>query len=336
LAKNAAANLVTASAALLGFGNIQQAGSSTMRITRRRAIEGCAALGAAAALGNGAWAQNGQLIQKRIPKTGEQLPPIGIGTNRYGVGTSEEERAPLRDTMARFVELGGKVMDTAMIYGTSEAVIGELAQGLSIRDRLFYSTKTDIRGQLRGEAGLQQALTRMKTDMIDAMLVHNLVNADTELPVLREWQRQGKFRYIGASISTPDQFDQMEQFMRNNDVEIVQFNYSLGDRLAAERLLPTAADRGIAVMINVPFGGGRDSIFDVVESRELPDFAAEFDATTWGQFFLKYIVSHPAVTVAIPGTRRVEHVNDNFGAAFGRLPDAALRRRQEQFFDSIS
>jgi aryl-alcohol dehydrogenase-like predicted oxidoreductase len=128
----------------------------------------------------------------------------------------------------------------------------------------------------------------------------------------------------------------MERFMRNNDVEIVQFNYGLGDRLAAERLLPTAADRGIAVMINVPFGGGRNSIFDVVEGKELPDFAAEFDATTWGQFFLKYIISHPAVTVAIPGTRQVAHVNDNFGAAFGRLPDAALRRRQEEFFDSLS
>jgi aryl-alcohol dehydrogenase-like predicted oxidoreductase len=308
-----------------------------MTITRRQALEAGAALGAAAAFGAGnAFAQTGELIQKRIPKSGELVPPIGIGTNRYGVGTSEEERAPLRATMARFVELGGKVMDTAMVYGTSEAVIGDLAQGLDIRDRLFFATKTDIRGQLRGEAGLQQALTRMKTDMIDAMLVHNLVNAESELPVMREWQRQGKFRYIGASISTHDQFDQMESFMRNNDVEIVQFNYSLGDRLAAERLLPTAADRGIAVMLNIPFGGGRESIFDVVEGRELPDFAAEFDATTWGQFFLKYLVSHPAVTCAIPGTRRVEHVNDNFGAAFGRLPDAALRRRQEEFFDSIA
>ena len=306
-----------------------------MTITRRQALEAGAALGATAAFGS-AWAQRGELIQKRIPKSGELLPPIGMGTNSYGVGTSEEERAPLRDTMARFVELGGKVMDTAMIYGTSEAVIGELAQGLSIRDRLFLATKTDIRGQLRGEAGLQQALTRMKTDKIDAMLVHNIVNADTELPVMREWQQQGKLRYIGASISTPDQFDQMERFMRDNDVEIVQFNYSLGDRLAAERLLPTAADRGIAVMINVPFGGRRESILNVVEGRELPDFAAEFDAATWPQFFLKYIVSHPAVTVAIPGTRRPEYVPDNFGAAFGRLPDAALRRRQEEFFDSLS
>jgi aryl-alcohol dehydrogenase-like predicted oxidoreductase len=307
-----------------------------MTMTRRQALQAGAALGAAAAFGPGsASAQSGQLIQKRIPKSGELLPPIGIGTNRYGVGTSEEERAPLRDTMARFVEMGGKVMDTAMIYGTSEAVIGDLSLELDIRDRLFLATKTDIRGQLRGEAGLQQAMTRLKTDMIDAMLVHNLVNADTELPLMREWQQQGKFRYIGASISTPNQFEQMEQFMRSNDVEIVQFNYSLGDRLAAERLLPTAADRGIAVMINVPFGGRGGSILDALAGKELPDFAAEFDATTWPQFCLKYIVSHPAVTVAIPGTQRPHYVPDNFGAAFGRLPDAALRRRQEEFFDSV-
>jgi aryl-alcohol dehydrogenase-like predicted oxidoreductase len=307
-----------------------------MGITRRQALEAGAALGAAAAFGTGAFAQSGELILKRIPSSGEMLPPIGIGTNRYGVGTGEEERAPLRDTMARFVELGGKVMDTAMIYGTSEAVIGDLSQQLTIRDQLFLATKTDIRGQVRGETGLQNAMDRLKTDMIDALLVHNLVNAETELPVMREWQQDGRFRYIGASISTHDQFDQMEQFMRSNDVEIVQFNYSLGDRLAAERLLPTAIDRGIGVMINIPFGGGRDSIFDVVEGRELPDFAAEFGATTWAQFFLKYVVSHPGVTCAIPGTRRVEYVNDNFGAAFGRLPDAALRRRQEEFFDSLA
>jgi aryl-alcohol dehydrogenase-like predicted oxidoreductase len=309
-----------------------------MPISRRQALEGVAALGLVGAAGGvgSVFAQSGELVLKRIPKSGEMLPPIGIGTNRYSVGESESERAPLRDTMARFVELGGKVIDTAMIYGTSEEVIGDLAEGLGIRHRLFLATKTDIRGRVRGEEGLQNALTRLKTDMIDAMLVHNLVNADTELPLMREWQRQGKFRYIGASISTHDQFEEMERFMRDNDVEIVQFNYSLGDRLAAERLLPLAADRGIAVMVNVPFGGGQSSQLDLVEGRELPDFAAEFDCTSWAQFFLKYIVSHPAVTCAIPGTRRVQYVEDNFGAAMGRLPDAALRRRQEEFFDSLS
>jgi aryl-alcohol dehydrogenase-like predicted oxidoreductase len=309
-----------------------------MSMSRREVLKASGAVGVAAVLGGSqsVFGQSGELILKAIPASGERLPPIGIGTNRYGVGTSEAERAPLRDTMARFVELGGKVMDTAMIYGTSEPVIGDLSTELGIRDRLFLSTKTDIRGQVRGETGLRNALTRLRTESVDAMLVHNLVNAATELPVMREWQRQGKFRYIGASISTHDQFEDMERFMRDNDVEIVQFNYSLGDRVAADRLLPLAADRGIAVMINVPFGGGRSSIFDVVEGRELPDFAAEFDCASWAQFFLKYIVSHPAVTCAIPGTRRVEYVNDNFGAAFGRLPDAALRRRQEEFFDRLA
>jgi aryl-alcohol dehydrogenase-like predicted oxidoreductase len=310
-----------------------------MPITRRTAVQAGIATGVAAACGAGsgiAFAQRGELNLKRIPSSGEMLPPIGIGTNRYGVGTAEAERAPLRATMARFVELGGKVMDTASIYGTSEAVIGDLATELGIRDNLVIATKTDIRGQVRGEAGLQSAMGRLKSDMIDVMLVHNLVNAATELPVLREWQQDGRLRYIGASISTLDQFEQMERFMLDNEVQVVQFNYSIGDRTASERLLPTAADRGIAVMTNVPFGGGRTSSFDVVEGRELPDWAAEFDCNSWSQFFLKYIVSHPAVTCAIPGTRQVDHVNDNFGAAFGRLPDAAQRRRQEQFFDSLT
>ena len=308
-----------------------------MPITRRDALMAGVGAGIAASLGGAsvAFAQGKQPILKRIPSSGETIPPVGIGTNRYGVGTAEADRAPLRATMKRFVEVGGKVMDTASIYGTSEVVIGDLATELGIRDDLFISTKTDIRGQVRGETGLQTALTRLKGDMIDVMLVHNLVNAATEIPVMREWQTAGKFRYIGASISTLDQFEDMERFMKSNDVQVVQFNYSLGDRKAAERLLPTALDRGIAVMVNVPFGGGQSSHFDVVGERPLPEWAAEFDAATWSQFFLKYIISHPGVTCAIPGTRRVEYVDDNFAAAFGRLPDEALRKRQEQLFDSF-
>jgi aryl-alcohol dehydrogenase-like predicted oxidoreductase len=309
-----------------------------MPFTRREALK--AGAGAAVVLGSPLGtspllAQSGTLIQKTIPSSGEMIPPIGIGTNRYGVGESEEERAPLRDTMAHFVELGGKVMDTAAVYGTSEVVIGDLARELGIRDQLFLVTKTDIRGQVRGEEGLQNALDRLQTDMVDVMLVHNFANTATELPVMREWQEAGRIRYIGASTSTPDQHDEMEQLLRNEDVQMVQFNYSLGDRAAADRLLPLAADRGVGVMINVPFGGGRESLFDVVEGMEVPEWAGEFDCSSWGQFFLKYIISHPAVTCAIPGTRQVRHVDDNLGAAMGRLPDAAQRRRQEQWFDSL-
>lgn len=308
-----------------------------MAISRRDALK--AGAGAAMAMGSSLragnlLAQSDELLMRPIPPTGEMIPAVGIGTNRYGVET-EEERAPLRDTMARFVELGGSVMDTAAVYGSSEVVIGELAAELGIRDGLFLVTKTDIRGQIQGEEGLERAMRRLQTDVIDGMLVHNFTNIDTELPVMRDWQAAGRIRYIGASTSSNEQHDQMERLLRNEDVQLVQFNYSLGDRAAADRLLPLAADRGVAVMINVPFGGGRDSLFDAVEGVELPEWAAEFDCSSWAQFFLKYILSHPAVTVAIPGTRSVRHVNDNIGAARGRLPDAAQRRRQERFFDSL-
>ncbi|WP_428099466.1 aldo/keto reductase [Candidatus Rariloculus sp.] len=306
-----------------------------MAMTRRDALR--AGVGAAVSLGTpNLLAQSVQPILKTIPSSGEMIPPVGIGTNRYGVGESEDERAPLRATMARFAELGGRVIDTAAAYGTSEAVIGDIAAELGLTNDLFLATKTDIRGRIRGEEGLRNSFDRLRAEQIDLMMVHQLVNADTELPILREWQAAGRLRYIGASISSLDQYDEMEQFMLNEDVDFVQFNYSLGNRAAAERLLPTAADRGIAVMINLPFGGARRSLFNVVEGQELPEWAAEFDCASWAQFFLKYLISHPAVTCPIPGTRQVRHVNDNFGAARGRLPDAEQRRRQEQLFDSLA
>ena len=306
-----------------------------MPMTRRDALQ--AGAGAALSLGtSGLLAQSDRPILKTIPSSGETIAPIGIGTNRYGVGESEDERAPLRATMARFAELGGQVIDTAAAYGTSEAVIGDLAAELGIRNDLFLVTKTDIRGRIRGVDGFRNSFERLRSEQIDLMMVHQLVNTDTELPLLREWKAASRFRYIGASVSSRDQHEEMEQFMLAEDVDFVQFNYSLGDRDAAERLLPTAADRGIAVMLNLPFGGARRSIFSVVEGQELPDWATEFDCASWAQFFLKYLISHPAVTCPIPGTRQVRHVNDNFGAAFGRLPDAELRRRQEELFDSLA
>ena len=306
-----------------------------MPMTRRDALK--AGAGAAVSLGTPQLlAQSDQAVLKPIPSSGEMITPIGIGTNRYGVGESEDERAPLRDTMARFVELGGQVMDTAAAYGTSEAVIGDLAMELGITNELFLATKTDIRGRIQGVDGFRNSFERLRAEQIDLMMVHQLVNADTEIPIMREWKAANRFRYIGASVSSRDQHGEMEQFMLNEDVDMVQFNYSLGDRDVAERLLPTAADRGIAVMINLPFRGARRSLFNVVEGQELPEWAAEFDCTSWAQFFLKYIISHPAVTVAIPGTRQVRHVEDNLGAARGRLPDAAERRRQEELFDSLA
>lgn len=306
-----------------------------MPISRRSALKGGAGTFAALTVPN-VFAQTQAINYKTIPSSGEMIAPVGIGTNRYGVGDDEAQRAPLRDTLARFAELGGQVIDTAYIYGSSEAVLGDLISELGIRDELFLVSKTDIRGQIRGVEGVEGSLERLRTDRLDAMLVHNFANLDTELPMLRELKEQGIVRYIGASTSTADQHDEMERLLRNEDVDIIQVNYSLGDRASAQTILPLAADRGVAVMINIPFSGSRNSLFDDVEGHELPEWAAEFDCSSWGQFFLKYIISHPAITVAIPGTRQVRHANDNFGAAVGRLPDAAQRRRQEEFFDSIT
>jgi aryl-alcohol dehydrogenase-like predicted oxidoreductase len=303
-----------------------------MIITRRQALY----LGAGTALSLGVErlrAQDGAPILKSIPSTGETIPAIGIGTNRYGVGESDQERAPLRATLATFVELGGGIIDTAAAYGTSEAVLGDLIRSLGIRTDLFIATKTPLRGRTMGMAGLRERFARLQTETIDLMQVHNLVNLDSELAAMREWKRAGRIRYVGATISTSSQFGEMERAIQTKDLDFVQFNYSLDDRGAAERLLPMARDRGLAVLINQPFGRG--DLFAKVEGRELPDWASEFDCGSWAQFFLKYIISHPAVTAAIPGTRQVEHAVDNVGAARGRLPDADLRRRQESFYDGL-
>jgi len=206
-----------------------------MTISRRDALK--AGAGAAVALGASGgtgrlFAQSGNLIMKTIPASGETIAPVGIGTNRYGVGESEAERAPLRDTMARFVELGGSVMDTAQVYGTSEQVIGDLSNELSIRDRLFLVTKTDIRGQIVGTEGLQMAFEKLRTDMIDGFLVHNFANTASELAVMREWQAEGKIRYIGASTSSDNQHGDMVNLLNTENVQLIQINYSLGDREA--------------------------------------------------------------------------------------------------------
>lgn len=306
-----------------------------MKISRRGILKLSAAAGAVITLGpQKLFAQSRQLILKKIPSSGEGIPPIGIGTNRYGVGASEEERAPLRATLKRFAELGGRVIDTAPVYRTSESVLGDLISELDIRDKLFLATKTDMRGQAHGGDSYQASMDRLKTDRLDVMMVHNLVNAQSELAAMREWQQDGRIKYIGITTSRSNQFADMEKLMSDEKMDIVQLNYSLNDREAEKRLLPLAADRGIAVMVNLPFGRG--GLFDKVGDNQLPEWAAEFDCHSWGQFFLKYIVSHPSVTVAIPGTRKVSHVEDNFGAAMGRLPDADLRTRQEDFFDNLS
>ncbi len=273
-------------------------------------------------------------IQKAIPSSGEMLPIVGLGTNRYGVGESEAARAPLKAALERFHNLGGTVIDTAPGYRTSESVLGDLMAEFGIRDDLFLATKTDrTDGGASTIAQMNDSLAELKTESIDLMQVHNLRGWKSALPVMREWQRDGRIRYIGITTSRGGQYAEFEKVMQQEDLDFVQLNYSLEQREAAERLLPLAADRGMGVIINRAFGGGR--IFKKVGHRPVPGWARDFGCESWAQFLLKYTIGHPAATLSIPGMTKLHHVDDNLGAAHGRLPDAKERRRQEAFFDAL-
>lgn len=278
-------------------------------------------------------ADNEHLIRKAIPSSGEMVPVIGLGTNRYGVDESEAARAPLRAALHRFHDLGGTLIDTAPQYRSSETVLGDLIAELDIRDDLFVATKTDKSGAADTRAQMASSALKLKTQKFDLMQVHNLLGWSTALPVMREWQQEGRIRYIGMSTSRADQYEEFEAVMRKEKLDFIQINYSLEQREAADRILPLAADRGVAVIINRAFGGGR--IFGAVGDNPLPGWAHEFDCDSWAQFLLKYAVGHAAATLAIPGMTKVHHVDDNFGAARGRLPDADERKRQEAFFDAL-
>jgi aryl-alcohol dehydrogenase-like predicted oxidoreductase len=303
-----------------------------MKISRREFTK--AGLGAAtlAAFGPVA-AKPEDLIRKAIPSSAEMIPIIGLGTNRYGVDAAEASRAPLRAALQRFQQLGGTFIDTAPGYRTSESVLGDLITELDIGDDLFIATKTDQPTASATAAQMQDSSAKLKSPQIDLMQVHNLRGWQTALPVMRDWRDEGRIRYIGITTSRSNQYEEFEAVLRSEELDFIQINYSLEQREAAERILPLAADRGVAVIINRAFGGGR--IFEAVGAQALPDWAQDFGCESWAQFLLKYACGHPAATLAIPGMTKLHHVDDNFGAAHGRLPDAAERKRQEAFYDSL-
>jgi aryl-alcohol dehydrogenase-like predicted oxidoreductase len=278
-------------------------------------------------------AAHDHLLRKAVPSSGELLPVIGLGTNRYGVDESEAARAPLREALRRFHAFGGTFIDTAPQYRSSETVLGDLIAELGTRRDLFIATKTDKSDADDTTAQMEDSALQLRTQKFDLMQVHNLNGWKTALPVMREWQQEGRIRYIGITTSRDAQYEDFETVMRQEKMDFIQINYSLEQREAAKRILPLAADLGIGVIINRAFGGGR--IFQAVGDYPLPEWAVEFGSESWAQFLLKYAVGHPAATVAIPGMTKAHHVDDNFGAALGRLPDASERRRQEAFFDAL-
>jgi len=306
-----------------------------MNVSRRTAIKAGIGFGAAMLLRPAGSTAQTPLIQKRIPSSGETIPVIGIGTaRRYEEIKNDAEKAPLRETIRQFHALGGKVIDSSPSYGTAEAVVGELVEDLKVRDSLFLATKVSLRniGREEGIRQIEESFKKYRTKMLDLIAVHNLRDTDTQLATLREMKAARRIRYVGITTSFDNQYGEFEQTMKKQQLDFIQVDYALDNRDAGERILPLAADRGAAVMINLPFGRGR--LFNAVQGKKLPEWAGEFDCQSWAQFFLKYIVSHPAVTCAVPGMAQAKYVVDNLGAARGRLPDAAMRRRMEQFIDN--
>ncbi|HZF14764.1 MAG TPA: aldo/keto reductase [Steroidobacteraceae bacterium] len=277
------------------------------------------------------------LTRKTIPSSGETIPVVGLGTNAYGVSDAGELEAR-RAVLKRMSEVGASVVDTAPAYGDSEKVLGEFLTQLGIHDRMFLATKiTAAEGERDpGKAMFEASLERLLTGRIDLLQVHSLKGVDPLMPVLKEWKAAKRIRYLGVTTSRGEQHEELLATMARHPLDFIQVNYSIGDRAAAAKILPLAAERGVAVLLNLPFGGRRGSLFAQTNGRALPAFAAELGIASWGQFFLKYVISHPAVTCAIPGTTKISHLDDNLGAARGALPDAALRKKMEATWDALA
>ncbi len=294
------------------------------RVSRRDWLRLAVAAGAYAASGMSVAAQTP--MRRPIPKSGEQLPVVGLGTwQTFDVDKSESVRAPIRDVLREFLQLGGSVIDSSPMYGQSEEVIGDLATALGAQKKVFLATKIWTTGREAGIRQMEQSFARLHTARMDLMQVHNLRDWRTHLATLRDWKEKGKVRYVGVTHYTQSAYGDLERVLQAEEVDFVQLNYSIVERAAEERLLPLAQERRVAVIVNRPFAEA--GLFKKVRGQSLPPWAAEIDCATWAQFFLKFIVAHPAVTCAIPATSKVNHLVDNMQAGMGRLPDAAMRER---------
>jgi aryl-alcohol dehydrogenase-like predicted oxidoreductase len=305
---------------------------SSSRLSRRAWLKTTAL--AAAGLTTRAYAADAPLGTRRIPKSGEAIPVVGLGTWQvFDVAGNPTGLAEARDALARFVALGGRVVDSSPMYGSSEAVLGDLAAGLGVQDRLWVATKVWTTGREAGIRQMEDSMAKLRVARLDLMQVHNLVDADPHLATLAAWKQAGRIRHIGVTHYHAGAYADVERYLAKGDLDFLQINYSLAERDAAKRLLPLAAETRTAVIVNRPFAEG--ALFSRVKGKPLPPWAAEIGCASWAQVFLKWILANPAVTCAIPGTRNARHVEDNLGAGRGPMPDAPMRKRIEAHLDGL-
>jgi len=273
-----------------------------------------------------------RIMTKQIPSTREPLPVIGVGTwQTFDVGADNAARARLRDVLKL---LKGNVVDSSPMYGSSESVAGDLIAELGAREQLFMATKVWTRGRAEGIAQMETSFKRLRVERMDLMQIHNLVDVETQTRTLLEMKSRSKIRYLGITHYTSSAYAEVERWLKTRQYDFLQINYSLGERAAENRLLPLAKDLNVAVIANRPFAEG--SLFRTTKNKSLPPWAAELGIASWAQYFLKWIVSHPAVTCAIPGTGNPRHMQDNLRAGVGKLPNAEQRRKMAEYFDAQS
>lgn len=317
-------------------------GSKNSAISRRRFIQSSAA-GTALAMNPVllSRAAQSELIMGTIPSTGEQIPAIGLGSSaNFSQVARSEDISALRGVLSTLSEMGGRVFDTAPSYGSSEEISGQIAQELGIADQLFWATKLNVAGRGGGAANPQRARQQVEASfqragrsVIDLIQVHNMGAPDVQLPILREYKEEGRIRYIGITTTFPNQYERLIETMQNEELDFIGIDYAVDNRSVEQDILPLAMERGIGVLCYLPFG--RSRLWSRVRGQTLPEYAQEFDATTWAQFFLKFIISNPAITAATPSTSRPTNMADNIGGMIGRLPDEAMRRRMIATVDAL-
>lgn len=310
---------------------------SETTVTRRQFLGWCTGLGLSLALGpNNIFAGTDNIQLRHIPKTGERIPAIGMGSwLTFAVGNDAEARAVRVNVLRAFFEMGGRLIDSSPMYGSSEEVIGYCLQKLHAQQQVFSATKVWTVGWQQGIRQMHRSQALWGVERFDLMQIHNMLDWQTHLATLKSWKQEGKIRYIGITTSHGRRHAELEKVLAKEDAfDFVQFTYNIEDREAEQRLFPLAAERKLAVIINRPFQRG--GLFDNVAGKPLPTWASEFDCHNWAQFFLKFIISYPAVTCAIPATTRVDHMRENMGSLRGRLPDAELRKKMLSYYRTIT